>query len=66
MTAPVTLATRLRQAARAIRRIIGAPDYDGYLAHRMQHHPECRKLTEREFTRQRLDDRYSRPGSRCC
>lgn len=58
--------TVLREIARLIRRVIGAPDYAGYLAHMRQHHPEVRPLAPREFERERLAARYERPGSRCC
>lgn len=57
------MATRV---ARAIRQIIGAPDYAAYLAHVREHHPERTPLGEAEFLQDRLIARYSRPGSRCC
>ena len=56
----------IEQALCIVRRIIGVPDYDRYLAHHRAHHPDTAPMTEREFERQRLTDRYSRPGSRCC
>lgn len=56
----------LSRALATLHRIIGAPDYDGYLAHMRAHHPERPPLTRDEFVRQRLEDRYSRPGARCC
>jgi uncharacterized short protein YbdD (DUF466 family) len=49
-----------------LRRVVGAPDYSIYLAHMRSHHPDARPLTPREFERQRMADRYDRPGSRCC
>ena len=57
---------RARGWASLLRRIIGAPDYEAYVAHQRSHHPECVPLSRRDFERQRLDDRYSRPGNRCC
>jgi uncharacterized short protein YbdD (DUF466 family) len=60
------LAQRLRDAARVLRRILGAPDYERYLAHAQSHHPESLPLTRDEFVRSRLEDRYNRPGARCC
>ena len=57
---------RFRQLAQIIRRIIGVPDYDRYLAHVRACHPEAPPLSREEFSRQRLEDRYSRPGTRCC
>jgi uncharacterized short protein YbdD (DUF466 family) len=58
--------SRLRELAEIIRRIIGVPDYDRYLGHLRSCHPEAEPLSREEFSRQRLEDRYSRPGTRCC
>jgi uncharacterized short protein YbdD (DUF466 family) len=30
------------------------------------HHPQCAVASRDEFMKQRLESRYSRPGSRCC
>jgi uncharacterized short protein YbdD (DUF466 family) len=49
-----------------IYRVLGAPDYDTYLAHLKSHHPSVLPLSKAEFFDQRLADRYSKPGSRCC
>ena len=57
---------RVERAANILRRIIGVPDYDRYVSHMHAHHPECTLMSREEFTRQRMVDRYSRPGSRCC
>ena len=54
------------RCAAVVRRIIGAPDYESYLAHMAVRHPEGTPLEREEFLKQRLEDRYSRPGSRCC
>ena len=54
------------RAAALVRRIIGAPDYDAYLGHFAEHHPNSVPQTEREFLDERLAARYSRAGSRCC
>ncbi|HNV77122.1 MAG TPA: YbdD/YjiX family protein [Gemmatimonadaceae bacterium] len=59
-------ATRLARATSTLNRIIGAPDYDGYLRHQRVCHPDRAPLTKDEFVKQRLEDRYSRPGARCC
>ena len=56
----------LQRVMAVVRRIIGVPDYDTYLAHMQRHHPECTPLDPRTFERERMADRYSRPGSRCC
>jgi uncharacterized short protein YbdD (DUF466 family) len=63
---PAALATRVRRALRVLRTIIGAPDYERYVAHMSVHHPECDVASRDEFMKQRLESRYSKPGSRCC
>jgi uncharacterized short protein YbdD (DUF466 family) len=55
-----------RDTADVIRRIIGVPDYDRYVAHVQAHHPGAEPMSRAEFIRQRQVDRYSKPGSRCC
>ena len=57
---------KIDRAARILRRVIGVPDYDIYLAHVRAHHPDTTPMSHEEFMRQRLTDKYSRPGSRCC
>ena len=54
------------RAAAVLRGIVGAPDYERYLAHMSECNPGERPLTPDAFARQRMEDRYSRPGSRCC
>ena len=60
------LAEFVQRAACVVRRVIGAPDYDSYLAHVARRHPGCRPLSRDEFARDALARRYDRPGSRCC
>ena len=50
----------------AVLRIIGAPDYERYVAHMREHHPQDPVLSRDDFTRERLAARYERPGARCC
>ena len=61
-----SLSTRFHRVLRVIRSIIGAPDYERYVAHMESHHPGCAVISRDEFMRQRLESRYSTPGSRCC
>ena len=56
----------VRRAAAVLRAVIGAPDYERYLAHVAQRHPGCAPLSRDEFARDALARRYDRPGSRCC
>lgn len=55
-----------RRVAAVIRRIIGVPDYDVYVAHLRECHPGQAPMSERDFHRERLSARYSQPGNRCC
>lgn len=57
---------RLRRFAQLLNRIIGAPDYDTYLAHHARCHPGLAPLSRDDFASERLRDKYSRPGTRCC
>ncbi len=65
-SAPGDVQRVARRVAQVIRRIIGAPDYEGYLVHLREHHPDRTPLTEDEFRQDRLRARYSQPGNRCC
>jgi len=68
-TAPRCPAEPLGAFARAVsvvRRIIGAPDYAAYLAHVTERHPWQEPLSEQAFLAERLEEKYSRPGQRCC
>jgi uncharacterized short protein YbdD (DUF466 family) len=61
----VQLAERLQRFAALIRRILGVPDYERYVAHVRAAHPGQVPMTEREFFKDRLEAR-AKPGSRCC
>jgi uncharacterized short protein YbdD (DUF466 family) len=49
-----------------VRKIIGVPDYETYKQHMAATHPDCAIMTEREFAEDRLVNKYSKPGQRCC
>lgn len=51
---------------KAVRRIVGIPDYDAYVAHVRKHHPETEPLTPNAFLEKCWKDKYSQPGNRCC
>jgi uncharacterized short protein YbdD (DUF466 family) len=55
-----------RAAARAARLVLGVPDNERYLAHMRAHHAAETPLSRDEHLRERLHQRYNRPGSRCC
>ena len=57
---------RLREGARLM---IGVPDYDTYVAHMREAHPDRPVMTYAEFFRERQAARYgegSTRGYRCC
>ena len=56
----------LRRAAAVVRRVVGVPDYDRYVSHVRERHPDVTPMSREEFERVRLEDKYSRPGQRCC
>ena len=56
----------LHRVGAVVRGIVGVPDYPRYLAHMRECHPQSTPLTPEEFERVRLEDKYSRPGQRCC
>ena len=58
-----SLAARI---AHALRRIVGAPDYERYVAHVRERHPDTQPMSRDEFLAERLASRYSKPGARCC
>jgi uncharacterized short protein YbdD (DUF466 family) len=57
---------KIERAACVLRRVIGVPDYDRYVAHVNAHHPGAQPMSRDEFVKQRMIDKYSRPGGRCC
>jgi uncharacterized short protein YbdD (DUF466 family) len=56
----------LQRAAVIVRRVVGVPDYERYVEHVHEHHAGTAPMTRQEFEKSRLEDRYSRPGQRCC
>jgi uncharacterized short protein YbdD (DUF466 family) len=60
------VAAAVRRAADVVRRVVGVPDYERYVAHVRQCHPDTTPMSRDEFERVRLEDKYSRPGQRCC
>ena len=51
---------------RVVRRVIGVPDYERYVAHLHRCHPEQVPMSREAFARDALERRYNTPGSRCC
>ncbi len=57
---------RLRAALTAFKRIVGMPNYEAYVEHMRERHPECRVPSEREYYDEYLKGRYGGGFSRCC
>ena len=55
-----------RLATRMARLAIGLPDYDAYLAHMRDCHPEHAPMDRTTFFAERLNARYGKGRSRCC
>ncbi|AUW57033.1 hypothetical protein C1T17_01990 [Sphingobium sp. SCG-1] len=59
-----TLLSTLRRTARLM---VGLPDYDAYLAHMAQQHPDDAVMSRVAFFRDRQEARYGgKNGGRCC
>ena len=56
----------LTRAAAVVRRIIGVPDYDTYLAHMRDRHPDMVPLSRDRFIATQMQSRFEKPGARCC
>jgi uncharacterized short protein YbdD (DUF466 family) len=56
----------IERIAHVIRRVIGVPDYDAYLAHCAVRHPDEIPLTRDAFLRDTLVRKHTQPGNRCC
>ncbi len=49
-----------------VRRLTGMPDYQAYLAHCREAHPDQPVKSEREFFEDYLKQRYEGGPTRCC
>jgi uncharacterized short protein YbdD (DUF466 family) len=54
------------RVAAALRQVIGAPDYARYVTHVRFCHPDAEPAGRDEFYRARLEERYNKPGAKCC
>lgn len=52
---------------RTARLMVGMPDYDAYLRHMADHHPDRPVMDRTQFFRNRQEARYGgKNGGRCC
>ncbi|GAB3377446.1 YbdD/YjiX family protein [Lysobacter fragariae] len=61
-----TLADAWRQAVLTARLAVGVSDYDTYVAHVRQHHPQREPMDRATFFNERMSARYGKGRSRCC
>jgi len=61
-----TMEGRWQRFVSGFKRVVGMPDYPGYLLHMAERHPQCAPLSEREFFDAQLNARYGNGASRCC
>ena len=60
------LADTLARLASILRRVIGAPDYERYVAHARVAHPGVAVMSYEEFVRDSMRRKYGKSASRCC
>ncbi|MET0254899.1 MAG: YbdD/YjiX family protein [Luteibacter sp.] len=53
-------------AVQTARLCCGVPDYDVYVKHLRDHHPDREVPTYSQFFRERQEARYRGTGGRCC
>lgn len=55
-----------KNAKRTMNLMVGVPEYETYLAHIKEKHPEKTPMTYAEFFRERQDARYNGKVGKCC
>ncbi|KTT15046.1 YbdD/YjiX family protein [Pseudacidovorax intermedius] len=65
-TLPETGRYIARSVRQSLRLMVGLPDYDTYLSHMAQTHPDRAPMSYEEFFRERLEARYGAGKGRCC
>ncbi|HVL08972.1 YbdD/YjiX family protein [Imbroritus primus] len=55
-----------RYLGQSLRLMVGLPDYQAYVAHMAEQHPDRPAMTYEEFFRERQEARYGGKVGRCC
>ncbi|MXN76333.1 putative selenoprotein [Burkholderia sp. 4701] len=55
-----------RYLGQALRLMVGVPDYDTYVAHMRDTHPDREPMTYEAFFRERQNARYGSGAGKCC
>jgi uncharacterized short protein YbdD (DUF466 family) len=61
-----SIATGARRLCQSLRLMVGVPEYDTYVAHMRNKHPDQPVMPYQEFFRERQEARYGSKVSRCC
>ena len=61
-----TLRLTLSRVASLLRALAGVPDYERYAAHMRRAHPGAPLLSRSDLIARCQQDRFNRPGGRCC
>ena len=56
------IATLWQRLQQSFRLMVGVPDYENYLAHMQQHHPDLEAMDAKTFYRYCVDSRYPSAG----
>lgn len=54
------------QFSKVFQTVVGVPDYERYVAHQKEHHPENEPLSQQQFFLEFLNKKYESGGPRCC
>ncbi len=57
---------RIRSVLSVFRQVLGLPDYERYLAHAAERHPDLPVLSRAAFCERELKRKYGEGGARCC
>lgn len=60
------LGTMGRYLGQSLRLMVGLPDYQTYVTHMEQTHPDRPPMTYEEFFRERQEARYGGGQGKCC
>ena len=56
----------VRAVGRSLHLMVGLPDYDSYLSHMAQTHPDTAPMSYEALVKERLEARYGAGKGRCC
>jgi uncharacterized short protein YbdD (DUF466 family) len=66
ITGMASLTEGVRRLRQSLRLMVGVPQYDTYVAHMQDKHPDQPVMSYQQFFRERQEARYGSKVSRCC